>query len=193
MEGIFNELPHTKLKLLFINIFAILHSATYLNVYRLYADLRNVKVGVDGSGEEIWIREIFTFLISGLIVVRFSLCFVGLASNIVAIYPILTNSQAEMLMPTIIVQAIDNVILNLYEIILGYGSLCYLYPESTAVFIFFILKMGIKIACSISVLNIYSDHHTHLATLVSFKEDLNSLGPDSVDEIELANQNFDAT
>nr|XP_036675638.1 uncharacterized protein LOC108019498 isoform X3 [Drosophila suzukii]XP_036675639.1 uncharacterized protein LOC108019498 isoform X3 [Drosophila suzukii] len=98
-----------------------------------------------------------------------------------------------MLMPTIIVQAIDNVILNLYEIILGYGSLCYLYPESTAVFIFFILKMGIKIACSISVLNIYSDHHTHLATLVSFKEDLNSLGPDSVDEIELANQNFDAT
>jgi len=67
-------------------------------------------------------------------------------------YPILTNSQAEMLMPTIIVQAIDKVILNLYEIILGYGSLCYLYPESTAVFIFFLIQMGAKIVCSISVL-----------------------------------------
>ncbi|XP_016968962.2 uncharacterized protein LOC108037037 isoform X2 [Drosophila rhopaloa] len=118
-----NELSYTKLKLLFINVFAILHSATYLNVYRLYADLKNVKAGVDGSNEEIWIREIFTFLISGLIVVRFFLCFVGLASNIVAI-------------------------------------------------------------------NIYSDQHNHLATLVTFNEESHSLGPDSVDEVELANQNF---
>uniref|UniRef100_A0A6P4E614 Uncharacterized protein LOC108037037 isoform X1 n=1 Tax=Drosophila rhopaloa TaxID=1041015 RepID=A0A6P4E614_DRORH len=188
-----NELSYTKLKLLFINVFAILHSATYLNVYRLYADLKNVKAGVDGSNEEIWIREIFTFLISGLIVVRFFLCFVGLASNIVAIYPILTNSQAEMLMPTIIVQAIDNVILNLYEIILGYGSLCYLYPDSTAIFIFFLFKMGVKIGCSISALNIYSDQHNHLATLVTFNEESHSLGPDSVDEVELANQNFDVS
>ncbi|XP_017062123.1 uncharacterized protein LOC108102030 isoform X2 [Drosophila ficusphila] len=149
-----NEFSYTKLKLLFINVFVILHNATYLNVYRLYGDLRNVKDEVDGSNEEIWIREIFTFLISGLIVVRFLLSFVGLASNIVAIYPILTNSQAEMLMPTIIVQAIDNVILNLYEIILGYGSLCYLYPESTAVFIYFLFKMAVKIVCSISALTI---------------------------------------
>ncbi|XP_043652615.1 uncharacterized protein LOC122619633 [Drosophila teissieri] len=186
-----NELSAPKLKLLFINVFLILHSATYLNVYRLYADLKNVKAGVDGSNEEIWIREIFIFLISVLIVIRFCLCFVGLAANIVAIYPILTNSQAEMLTPTIIVQAIDNVILNLYEIILGYGSLCYLYPESTAVFIFFVMKMGVKIVCSISVLNIYSDQHNHLASLVSFNEESHSLGPDSVNEIELANQNLD--
>nr|ABN49438.1 IP18724p [Drosophila melanogaster] len=96
-----------------------------------------------------------------------------------------------MLMPTIIVQAIDKVILNLYEIILGYGSLCYLYPESTAVFIFFLIQMGAKIVCSISVLNIYSDHHNHLATLVSFNEESHSLGPDSVEEIELGNQNLD--
>ncbi|XP_017083652.2 uncharacterized protein LOC108116349 [Drosophila eugracilis] len=188
-----NELSYSKSRLLFINTFAILLNATYLNVYRLYADLNNVKEGVDGSNEEIWIREIFTFLISGLIVVRFLLCFLGLASNIVAIYPILTNTQAEMLMPTIIVQAIDNVILNLYEIILGYGSLCYLYPESTSVFIFFLFKMSVKIACSISVLNIYSDQHNHLVNLVSFNEETHSLEPDSVDEVELTNQNLDAS
>ncbi|XP_032576960.1 uncharacterized protein LOC116801446 [Drosophila sechellia] len=186
-----NELSAPKLKLLFINVFSILHSATYMNVYRLYADLKHVKAGVDGSNEELWIREIFIFLISVFIVIRFCLCFVGLASKIVAIYPILTNSQAEMLMPTIIVQAIDNVVLNLCEITLGYGSLCYLYPKSTPVFIFFLIQMGVKIACSISVLNIYSDHHNHLATLVSFNEESHSLGPDSVDEIELENQNLD--
>nr|XP_017023550.1 uncharacterized protein LOC108075554 isoform X2 [Drosophila kikkawai] len=105
-------------------------------------------------------------------------------------YPILTNSQAELLMPTIVVQAIDNVILNLYEIILGYCSLCYLFPESTAVFVFFLFKMLLKIACSIAVLNIYSDQHNYLASMVSFNEESNSLGPDSVDEIELANHNL---
>lgn len=81
-----NELSAPKLKLVFINVFSILHSTTYLNVYRLYADLKNVKAGVDGSNEELWIREIFTFLISALIVIRFCLCFVGLASNIVAMW-----------------------------------------------------------------------------------------------------------
>lgn len=55
-------------------------------------------------------------------------------------------------MPTIVVQAIDNVILNLYEILLGYCSMVYLYPESTAVFVFFLFKMSFKIACSIAAL-----------------------------------------
>lgn len=77
-------LPNSKLKLLFINVYSILLDAVNLNVYRLYADLKNVKVQVDGSEEELWIREIFILLISGLIVVRFLLCFAGLASRVVA-------------------------------------------------------------------------------------------------------------
>ncbi|XP_020813410.1 uncharacterized protein LOC110188179 isoform X1 [Drosophila serrata] len=183
-------LPNSKLKVLFMNVFFILFSAANLNVYHLYADLKSVKVQVDSSTQELWIKEIFIFLIGGLIVVRFLLCFVGVASRVVAIYPILTNSQAELLMPTIIVQAIDNVILNLYEIILAYCSLCYLYPESTAVFVIFLSKMLLKIACSIAVLNIYSDQHNRLASFVSFNEESNSLEPDSVDEVVLANHNL---
>ncbi|XP_017104869.1 uncharacterized protein [Drosophila bipectinata] len=185
-----NEIPYSKLKLLFISVFNILHNAAYLNVYRLYSDIRSVKVEVDNSEQEAWIREIFTFLVTSLVVVRFLLCFVGLAASIVAIYPILTNSQAELLMPTIIVQTIDNVVLNLYEMMLGYGSLCFLYPTSTPVFVFFLVKLSLKIALSISVLNIFSDQHSHLANLGSFQEEMSSLGPDSIDEIELTNQNL---
>lgn len=74
-----------KLKILFINIFAILYKATALNVHRLHSNLREVKVVVNKSGtEELWSSELFSTLISGLIVMRFILCFIGLASNIVA-------------------------------------------------------------------------------------------------------------
>lgn len=74
-----------KLKILFINIFAILYKATALNVHRLHSNLRQVNVVVNASGtEELWTGEIFTTLISGLLVMRFILCFIGLASNIVA-------------------------------------------------------------------------------------------------------------
>ncbi|XP_020813411.1 uncharacterized protein LOC110188179 isoform X2 [Drosophila serrata] len=146
-------LPNSKLKVLFMNVFFILFSAANLNVYHLYADLKSVKVQVDSSTQELWIKEIFIFLIGGLIVVRFLLCFVGVASRVVAI-------------------------------------LCYLYPESTAVFVIFLSKMLLKIACSIAVLNIYSDQHNRLASFVSFNEESNSLEPDSVDEVVLANHNL---
>ncbi|XP_070142681.1 uncharacterized protein [Drosophila kikkawai] len=77
-------LPNSKLKMLFMNVFFILFNVANLNVYHLYADLKSVKVQVDLSTQELWIREIFIFLICGLIVVRFLLCFVGLASRVVA-------------------------------------------------------------------------------------------------------------
>lgn len=165
------EMSFGKLKILFINIFAILYKATALNVHRLHSNLRQVKVVVNTSGtEELWSSEVLSTLISGLIVMRFILCFIGLASNIVAMlvgsfrvkpndipffvssYPLLTNSQPELLMPTIIVQIIDNIFLNIYEIVLGYACIKYLYPESYAVFVIFLAKMMIKTICCVSML-----------------------------------------
>lgn len=78
------DISYGKLKLLFINIVSVLHKATSLNVHRLHLDLREVKLLVNAAKQEIWIQEIFIFLISGLILLRFLMCFVGLASNIVA-------------------------------------------------------------------------------------------------------------
>lgn len=70
----------------------------------------------------------------------------------VSSYPLLTNSQPELLMPTIIVQIIDNIFLNIYEIVLGYACIKYLYPESYAVFVIFLTKMMIKTICCVSML-----------------------------------------
>lgn len=78
------DMSYGKLKLLFINIVSVLYKATSLNVHRLHLDLREVKLLVNAAKQEIWIQEIFIFLISGLILLRFVMCFVGLASNIVA-------------------------------------------------------------------------------------------------------------
>ncbi|KAM8705746.1 hypothetical protein ACLKA7_010104 [Drosophila subpalustris] len=143
---------YDKLKILFINIIAILYKATALNVHRLHSDLREVKLVVNTCKQEIWIPQLFIFLISGLLLMRFLMCFMGLASNIVAIYPILTNSQPELLMPSIIVQILDNVALNIYEIVLGYACLKYLHPDSFAVFVVFLVKMIIKTTCCVSAL-----------------------------------------
>lgn len=56
-----------------------------MNVHRVHLDLREVKEVVNKSNtEELWIRELFSMLISGLIVMRFVLCFLGLAANIVS-------------------------------------------------------------------------------------------------------------
>lgn len=78
------DMSYGKLKILFINIIAILYKATALNVHRLHSDLRETKVLVNSAKQEVWIRELFIFLISGLILMRFLMCFLGLASNIVA-------------------------------------------------------------------------------------------------------------
>lgn len=79
------EISFGKLKILFINILAILYKATAMNVHRVHKDLREVRDVVNKSNtEELWIRELFTMLISGLIVMRFVLCFLGLAANIVS-------------------------------------------------------------------------------------------------------------
>ncbi|ALC46334.1 CG34307 [Drosophila busckii] len=146
------EATYPKIKILFVNIIAILYKATALNVSRLHLDMREVKQLVHMSKQEIWMRQMFIFLISGLLLIRFLLCFVGLVTNIVAIYPILTNSQPELLMPSIFVQLFDNVILNIYEIVLGYAAVRFLQPEGLAVFAIFLTKMFIKTSCCISVL-----------------------------------------
>ncbi|XP_030375901.1 uncharacterized protein LOC115625127 [Scaptodrosophila lebanonensis] len=183
------EVSYGKLKILFFNIFAILYKAAALNIYRLHADLREAKVVVNASTkQDVWIREVFILLISGLLLTRFLLCFLGLATNIIAIYPLLTNTQAELLMPTIIVQCIDNVVLNIYETVLGYCSMVYLQPNSMAVFAVFLAKMMVKIICCISVLNTYADQHHHLSTCND--EDTRSLEMLGSDEIELTYQNL---
>ncbi|XP_068152290.1 uncharacterized protein [Drosophila tropicalis] len=184
------DISYSKLKILFINVFCMLYKAAALNIYRLYADLREAKTLINSSKQELWIRQAFIFLLMGLILLRFVLCFVGLASNIVAIYPILTNAQPEMLLPTIIVQSIDNVILNVYEVILGYGCLTYLYPYSLSLFIVFLAKMSIKIIGSLSILNIYTDQQTRLIDLAGPNQDGNSTERDSINEFEISSQNF---
>lgn len=55
-------------------------------------------------------------------------------------------------MPTIIVQILDNVLLNIYEILLGFACVKYLHSESFAVFIIFLTKMMIKTLGCISML-----------------------------------------
>lgn len=55
-------------------------------------------------------------------------------------------------MPTIIVQILDNVLLNIYEIVLGLACIKYLHSESFAVFVVFLTKMMIKTICCISML-----------------------------------------
>lgn len=79
-----DRMSYDKLKILFINIIAILYKATALNVHRLHSDLREVKVVVNTCNQEIWIPQLFIFLISGLLLMRFVMCFMGLASSIVA-------------------------------------------------------------------------------------------------------------
>ncbi|KRF82946.1 uncharacterized protein [Drosophila virilis] len=183
-------MSYGKLKILFINIIAILYKATALNVHRLHSDLRETKVLVNSAKQEVWIRELFIFLISGLVLMRFLMCFLGLASNIVAIYPILTNSQPELLMPTIIVQVLDSVVLHIYEIVLGYSCLKYLYSQSFAVFAIFLAKMAIKATCCITVLNIYSEKHHQMTTNVAYTENGANLERDSSEEFEIAHQHF---
>ncbi|XP_022216130.1 uncharacterized protein LOC111070115 isoform X3 [Drosophila obscura] len=105
----------------------------------------------------------------------------------------MTNSQPEMLMPTIIVQAINSVILNLYELLLGYGFLSYLFPKSTAVFVVFLTKMVLKITWALSNLNYYTDQHNRLVHLNNFNiEDAQSvdLSQDSMNEFEINNLNL---
>ncbi|XP_022216129.2 uncharacterized protein LOC111070115 isoform X2 [Drosophila obscura] len=137
-------------QLLFWNTFSIFYHAYFLNIHLLYENLKDVKGLVDVSEQDKWLRECFTWLTTILLVVRFILTFAGLTASVVAIYPIMTNSQPEMLMPTIIVQAINSVILNLYELLLGYGFLSYLFPKSTAVFVVFLTKMVLKITWALS-------------------------------------------
>ncbi|XP_060647062.1 uncharacterized protein LOC132785092 isoform X1 [Drosophila nasuta] len=178
------RMSYFKLKIIFVNIIAILYKATALNVHRLHSDLREVKVVVNTSKQEIWIRQLFIFLISTLLLMRFLMCFVGLASNIIAIYPLLTNSQPELLMPSIIMQILDNVALNIYEIVLGYASLKYLHPESFAVFLVFLTKLIVKTSCCVSALNLYAEKHHQLTT------ESGTLDSESNEEFEIDQQHF---
>ncbi|XP_017967923.1 uncharacterized protein LOC108659484 [Drosophila navojoa] len=184
------DMSYGKLKLLFINIVSVLYKATSLNVHRLHLDLREVKLLVNAAKQEIWIQEIFIFLISGLILLRFLMCFVGLASNIIAIYPILTNSQPELLMPTIILQILDSVALNIYEIILGYACIKYLYPQSISVFVVFFAKMIIKTICYITVLNLFSEKQHEIMSHMTYTENGANLERESSEEFEIAHVQF---
>lgn len=84
MFEMLQDMSYGKLKLLFINIVSVLYKATSLNIHRLHPDMRDVKLVVNAAKQETWIQELFIFLISSLILLRFLLCFVGLASNIIA-------------------------------------------------------------------------------------------------------------
>ncbi|XP_017141985.1 uncharacterized protein LOC108155587 isoform X1 [Drosophila miranda] len=181
------------LQLFFWNTIYMFHHAYFLNIYKLYGDLIEVKGLVDASGQEIWIRNAFTLLTTILLVVRFIMTFAGLTASVVAIYPILTNSMPEMLIPTIIVQGINDVVLNCYELLLGYGVLSYLFPRGTAAFAVLLAKMVIKITWAVSNLNYFASHHNRLFHLSKLDiGDAQSFRPshNSLHEYEINNQNY---
>ncbi|XP_032593139.1 uncharacterized protein LOC116805426 [Drosophila grimshawi] len=182
------EMLFGKLQLISINIIGILFKASALNVVRLHSELREVRGLVEAAKLESWIHEWFILLISGLILLRFLSCFLGLVANIVAIYPILTNSQADLLRPTIIVQIFDNVVLNICEIVLGYGCFKYLYSESFSIFVIFLAKYIFKSTCCLLVLNLYSIKHHQLEMSVTHAENGASLDRDSSNEFEIDSQ-----
>ncbi|XP_075145334.1 uncharacterized protein LOC142220213 isoform X2 [Haematobia irritans] len=157
-----SEYEFGKLQILTINIFIILLKASILNPYHLKMHLEEP---IDPSSM-FW-HHILVLLISILLIIKFLAGYTTLAANTIAIFPILTEALPHLLIPPIIAQTLDHVLLNLIEILLGYFTLYYYAPTTNSkvsVLVIFLTCMTMKIVAAIATLNLYSDFYQQLKT-----------------------------
>ncbi|XP_013102338.2 uncharacterized protein LOC106083695 [Stomoxys calcitrans] len=164
----FPELEYGKLQILSLNIFIILFKASTLNPYHLKANLEEVEVSLRKTCDQssLLANHILILLISILLMVKFLAGYLTLAANVIAMFSILTEALPHLLIPPILAQAIDHVLLSLLETILGFFTLYYHHAATAngkvGVLVIFLTSMTIKIGAAIATLNVYSDFYQHL-------------------------------
>ncbi|XP_055907537.1 uncharacterized protein LOC129942565 [Eupeodes corollae] len=156
-------MSNSNLKVLFLNIFLVLFTAARSSVRILQLNLIEIETTIKNVGLKIpLVPEVLTLILSCFVVFKFILSYLSLAAHIVALYPILNYELNDLLIPTIIMQAIQNILLNLGELWCGY-IIChnYLDKDSTACSIFYI-KILAKCTLGIIVLNVFWNYYSSL-------------------------------
>ncbi|XP_058974140.1 uncharacterized protein LOC109612846 isoform X2 [Musca domestica] len=162
-----------KLKILSLNLFVIMFKATTLNPYRLQ---RNLEENFNIKKVEIYLSKpcgssfhlchhVLVWLVSLFLVSKFLAGYMTLAANVIALFPILTEALPQLLIPPLLAQAFDHILLNSIEVVLGYLTLYYFAPTTNSkvsILVIFLTAMTIKIVIAIGTLNIYSDFYQHL-------------------------------
>ncbi|XP_073824416.1 uncharacterized protein [Musca autumnalis] len=165
--SLISDVDFGKLQILSLNVFIILFKATSLNPYRLQRNLEEVEFYLSKPCDSSFLlcHHVLVWLISLLHISKFVAGHVTLAANIIAMFPILTEALPHLLIPPLLAQAIDHILLNAVEVLLGYLTLYYYAPtvnSKVSILVIFLTAMTIKIVIAICILNIYSDFYQHL-------------------------------
>ncbi|XP_014085544.1 uncharacterized protein [Bactrocera oleae] len=157
-----SDIPYGKFKILFINVFTILYKAATLSPRKLGLDLRTINNALENSCCNTLQSHLHMIFVSLLILAKFIFGYVGLAANIIALFPILSEEFGDLLVPSIYAQFVENIIFTTLEVIVGGLTIRYCMPCKISLFSIFLAKNIIQITVGISALNIYTDLHQSL-------------------------------
>ncbi|XP_011212739.1 uncharacterized protein LOC105232660 [Bactrocera dorsalis] len=157
-----SDIPYGKFKILFVNVFTILYKAATLSPRKLGLDLRTINKALENSCCNTLLLHLHIIFVSVIILAKFVFGYVGLAANIIALFPILAEDFGDLLVPSIYAQFVENIIFTTLEVIIGGITVRYCLPCKIPLFSIFVAKNIIQITVGIAALNMYTDLHQSL-------------------------------
>ncbi|XP_067636875.1 uncharacterized protein [Eurosta solidaginis] len=108
------------------------------------------------------VAHFYIGFVSLVLFAKYFFGYVRLSANIVAMFPILAEEGPELLTPSILAQAVDNILFSSLDIIIGCVTVRYFMPCKFTIFMIFLTKNFIQISIGIAILNIYRDFYNNL-------------------------------
>ncbi|XP_053968582.1 uncharacterized protein LOC128870009 [Anastrepha ludens] len=146
------DIPLGKLRILFINIFTILYKAATLNPRKLRTDMKIIYNVLKRSCSNTILSEFYILFVSLVIFAKFLFGYVRLAANIIAMFPILAEEGRELLLPSILAQAVENIFFCALDVIIGSITVRYFIPCKFPLFVIYVAKNIIQVSIGLSVL-----------------------------------------
>ncbi|XP_036327862.1 uncharacterized protein LOC118740423 [Rhagoletis pomonella] len=171
------DISYGKFKILFINVFTILYKATTLCPFKLGNDLKLVQNVLGKSCCNTILAQLFILFVTLVIFAKFLFSYLGLAANIIALFPILVEDAPDLLLPSIFSQIIENILFCVLDILIGGITVRYFIPCKRPLLVIFAIKNIIKLTVCISALNTYIDLYNNLKDRVDDNESIALLQP----------------
>ncbi|KAM7364225.1 uncharacterized protein ACRADG_000801 isoform 2-T2 [Cochliomyia hominivorax] len=78
--------------------------------------------------------------------------YVTLAANVIALFPILTDDMPHLLLPALIAQSMEHILLNFTEIVLGFFTTKIIADYNMSVFVLLAISKFLQIVFAITAL-----------------------------------------
>lgn len=141
---------HLEVKLFAINTFIIIENVSNSCVMHIYEDLNQIQNDLEAAGTPI--SKMLLGCLFAFLILQYIFKYMAVAGHIIALYPILKESQPDLLLPSMYIHLFQNIFLKFLELMLGFGLCHFGLIASPKPCKFFYVKVLVKIFLALYIL-----------------------------------------